>query len=262
MNFVSKLTLFSCAILLGGSLLSGCGSTNEPVLSDNPAPPAMSGTASANSSRVASGTAKDNNNNAGAADASGLGMSTGPVTGPGTVTGNGTDNVVSIPAGAARFQAGETVNIGTSTGSDAIQGPISTAPQSYLIADDGTISLPFIGTVQAAGKTPGELQRIITQLYVPEYFIRLAVTVTAMNRVYYVGGEVTRPGPEEYLGQTTVTKAIQSAGDFTVFANHRVWLNRSDGTHIRVDVDKALRDADGDPAIFPGDQIQVPRRVF
>jgi protein involved in polysaccharide export with SLBB domain len=258
MNFVSKLTLFSSATLLAMSLLSGCGSTNAPVLSDNPATPGMSGTANANGSRVSSGAPNDNKNNSGTAETTGSGMSTGPVTG----LESGTGNVVSIPAGAARFQAGETVNIGTSTGSDAIPGPISTTPQSYLIADDGTISLPFIGTVQAAGKTPGELQRIITRLYVPEYFIRLAVTVTAMNRVYYVGGEVTKPGPEEYLGQTTVTKAVQSAGDFTMFANHRVWLNRSDGTHLRVDVDKALRDADSDPAIFPGDQIQVPRRVF
>lgn len=259
MNFVPKLTLFSCATLLAVSLLSGCASTNEPVLSDNPAPPATSGTANANGSRVSSGGMSDNKNNTGTTD---TGMSAGAATAPESVTANGTDNLVSIPAGAARFQSGETVNIGTSTGSDAIPGPISTTPQSYLIADDGTISLPLIGTVQAAGKTPGELQRIITQLYVPQYFIRLAVTVTSMNRVYYVGGEVAKPGPEEYLGQTTVTKAIQSAGDFTVFANHRVWLNRSDGTHIRVDVDKALRDVDSDPAIFPGDQIQVPRRVF
>lgn len=222
MNFVSKLTLFSCAAVLAGTVLSGCGTTEDPVLSDNPAAPAMTGT--------------------------------------GSVTGAGTNEVAVIPREAARFQPGETVSIGSSTGSEVITGPISAVPQSYLIADDGTITLPLIGTVQAAGKTPGELQRIITQLYVPEYYVRLAVTVTALNRVYYVGGEVTKPGPEEYLGQTTVTKAIQAAGDFTVFASHSVWLKKSDGTRISVDVDKALKDSDSDPQIFPGDQIQVNRR--
>jgi polysaccharide export outer membrane protein len=260
MNFVSKLTLLSCATVLAGSLLSGCGSTDQPVLSDNPAPPAMSGTGNATGSRVASATS--NENSAGTTDASGTGMSTGSVASAGSATGSATDNVDSIPAGAARFQAGETVNISTSTGSEVVNGPIPTTPQAYLIADDGTITLPLIGTVQAAGKTPGELQRIVTKLYVPEYYVRLAVTVTAVNRVYYVGGEVTKPGPEEYLGQTTVTKAIQSAGDFTVFGSHSVWLTRSDGTRISVNVDKALRDSASDPPVYPGDQIQVPRRRF
>jgi len=230
MNFVSKLTLLSCAAVLAGTVLSGCRSTNDPVLSDNPPPPAASGTGNSGNS--------------------------------GSISENVTNDVAPIPTGAARFQTGETVNISTSTGSEVVPGPIATAPQSYLIADDGTISLPLIGNVQAAGKTPGELQRIITKLYVPEYFVRLAVTVTAINRVYYVGGEVAKPGPEEYLGQTTVTKAIQSAGDFTMFASHTVWLTRSDGTRLRVDVDKALRDVDSDPPIFPGDQIQVPKRHF
>jgi protein involved in polysaccharide export with SLBB domain len=224
------LTLLSCAAVLAGTVLSGCRSTNDPVLSDNPPLPAASGTGNSGN--------------------------------PGSISENATNDVAPIPTGAARFQTGETVNISTSTGSEVVPGPIATAPQSYLIADDGTISLPLIGNVQAAGKTPGELQRIITKLYVPEYFVRLAVTVTAINRVYYVGGEVAKPGPEEYLGQTTVTKAIQSAGDFTMFASHTVWLTRSDGTRLRVDVDKALRDVDSDPPIFPGDQIQVPKRHF
>jgi polysaccharide biosynthesis/export protein VpsN len=254
MNFVSKLTLFACTALLSGAVLSGCGSTEQPVLSDNPATPAMSatgtGTGSANRSRSGSTTSND------------ISTAPGPGAGEGISGGTGTDDLSSIPPGAARFQAGETVNISTSTGSEVVPGPISTTPQSYLIADDGTISLPYIGTVQAAGKTPGELQRIITRLYVPQYYVRLAVTVTAINRVYYVGGEVTRPGPEEYLGQTTVTKAIQAAGDFTVFASHTVSLTRSDGTRLQVNVDKALRDSDTDLPVFPGDQIHVPRRHF
>jgi protein involved in polysaccharide export with SLBB domain len=229
MNFVSKLTLISCATVLVGTLLSGCGSTaKDPDLSDSPNPPAMVGT----------------------------GTGTGTGTGPAAATGT---NLLMV---AARFQGGETVNISTSTGSDVVPGPIPTTPQSYLIADDGTISLPLIGNVQAAGKTPGELQHIITQLYVPQYYVRLAVTVTALNRVYYVGGEVIKPGPQEYLGQTTVTKAIQAAGDFTVFASHKVWLTRSDGTRLQVSVDKALQDSESDPPVFPGDQIQVPRRRF
>ena len=258
MTFLSKLTLFGCGSLLTGILLSGCASTEQPWLSDNPAPPGPFATGSLTNSGGASAPSND----APAATASPNVAATGD--GAATALGNGTDNADTLPPDAARLQAGETVNISTSTGSDLVTGPIPTTPQSYLIADDGTISLPLIGTVQAAGKTPGELQRIITKLYVPAYFVRLAVTVTAQTRVYYVGGEVMHPGPEAYLGQTTVTKAIQAAGDFTQFASHKVWLTRAppDGTRIHVDVNKALRDPSSDPSVFPGDQIEVPRRYF
>lgn len=256
MNFVSKLALFSCAAILSGTVLTGCGSTSQPFLSDNPTPPAGSEVGGASAGSAAS------NGVAGGAGASGTEMSTGAPAARASGAGNAAGDPGSIPAGAARFQSGETVSISSSTGSELVQGPIPTTPQSYLIADDGTISLPYIGSIQAAGKTPGELQRIITKLYVPQYYVHLAVTVTALNRVYYVGGEVTKPGPEVYLGQTTVTKAIQEAGDFTQFASHKVWLTRADGTRIHVDVDKALRDSASDPPVYPGDQIQVPRRYF
>src|ERR1700691_2910598 len=49
---------------------------------------------------------------------------------------------------AARFQTGETVVVGTSTGSDADPGPMPAIGQPYLIADDGTVSIPLVGRVQ------------------------------------------------------------------------------------------------------------------
>ncbi len=242
MNFLSKLVLLPCAALLAGIMLSGCKSADEPVLSDNPNPTAMT--------EVGGGTG------AKAGTTTMSGTSTGVVP-----AGSTNDDLSSVQSGAPRFQAGETVTVNANTGSDLDPGPLAT-PQSCLIADDGTITLPLIGTVQAAGKTPGELQDIITGLYVPKYYVRLAVTVTAPNRVYYVGGEVVHPGPEEYIGETTVTKAIQAAGDFTQFASHTVWLTRADGTRIKVKVNDALSDSSKDPAIYPGDQIHVPRRYF
>jgi polysaccharide biosynthesis/export protein VpsN len=173
-----------------------------------------------------------------------------------------TNDVSSIPPLLPRFQPGETVAVSTTTGSDADPGPIAPTGQSYLIAEDGTITLPYIGPIQAIGKTPGELQDDITKLYVPQYYIRLTVTVTSPMRVYYVGGEVAHPGAQVYEGATTVTKAIQAAGDLTQFASHKVWLNHADGSRTRVNVDRALRDSTEDLPVFPGDQIQVPRRYF
>jgi polysaccharide export outer membrane protein len=134
---------------------------------------------------------------------------------------------------------------------------------SEPIKDDGTITLPYIGVVQAAGKTPGQLQNEILNLYVPKYYVRLTVTVKSEDRVYYVGGEVKLPGRQLYVGETTVTRAIQSAGDFTDFANRsKVWLTRANGKRIKVNCNKALENPSLDPPVYPGDQIQVPRSFF
>lgn len=163
---------------------------------------------------------------------------------------------------AARFRAGETVVVATSTGSEGDPGPIVATGQNYLIADDGTITLPYIGRVQAAGKTPSELQEDIDKAYVPQYYVHLTTTVTGIYRVYYVGGEVNHPGPIVYNGQTTVTMAIQAAGDLTTFAKHTVWVTRTDGTRIKVDYDAALSDSSKDLPVFPGDKLEVHRRIF
>jgi protein involved in polysaccharide export with SLBB domain len=215
MNLLMKLSLSTVAGVLTGVVLSGCASPGDPIFTDNPNVPVMTGSAT-NSEQLA----------------------------------------------AARFQVGETVVVATSTGGDS-PGPIAGAGQNFLIADDGTISLPLIGRIQAAGKTPGELQDDIDKAYVPQYFLHLATTVTAQARVFYVGGEVGHPGPEVYVGQTTVTTAIQAAGDLSQFASHtRIWLTHPDGTRIQVNYDKALNDPAKDPPVFPGDKIEVHRRYF
>jgi protein involved in polysaccharide export with SLBB domain len=157
----------------------------------------------------------------------------------------------------ARFHVGETVSVMFSGIPDEI-------PQhDEQIKEDGNINLSLIGSVKAVGKTAGELQNEIHDLYVPKYYVRLNVVVKPGDLIYYVRGEVKQPGREIYVGETTVTKAITSAGDFTDFASHTVDLIRANGgTVIEVDVDKALKNPELDPKIYPGDQVNVHRRIF
>jgi polysaccharide export outer membrane protein len=156
----------------------------------------------------------------------------------------------------ARFHVGETVKVDFSGPPDPID------PHEELIKEDGNITLPLIGSVKAVGKTAGELQNEIHDLYVPQFYVRLNITVKPGDLIYYVRGEVKQPGREIYVGETTVTKAITSAGDFTDYASHKVTLIRASGGSIKVNVDKALEDPALDPQIYPGDQITVPRRIF
>jgi len=161
-------------------------------------------------------------------------------------------------AAVARFHVGDSVTV---TFSGLPEGDTMT-PHQEPIKEDGTITLPYIGPVVAVGKTAGELQNEIQDLYVPKYYVRLTVTVAPGDLIYYVTGEVKTPGREIYIGETTVTKAITSAGDFTDFASHTVWLIRANGQRIKVKVDQALEHPSKDPPVYPGDQIVVPRRIF
>ena len=158
---------------------------------------------------------------------------------------------------AARFHVGDTIVV-------QLSGvPVEIPPHQEPIKEDGTITLPDIGKVQAAGKTAGELQNAIHDLYVPRFYTHITVTVNIGDRVYYVSGEVKLPGRLVYVGQTSVNQAITSAGDFTDFANHKnVMLIRVNGDRTKINVDRVRNGRAEDLPVYPGDQIIVHRRVW
>lgn len=158
----------------------------------------------------------------------------------------------------ARLSVGDTITI------TLVGPPDPQTPLEKPITDDGTITMPDVGRIQAAGKTPGQLEDAIHDKYVPAIYTHLSVTVKITgDRVYFVRGEVHSPGRLVYVGPITVSKAITSAGDFTDFANHhRVYLTRSNGKRFKLDCDKILSGEAPDPPVLPGDQIEVKRRIF
>jgi len=159
-------------------------------------------------------------------------------------------------AAVERFRVGDTVTVTFS----GVEPP--PPPHEERIKEDGTITLPMIGSVLAAGKTAGELQKEIQERY-SRYYTRLTATVKSLERFYYVGGEVRNPGRFPWLGELTVTQAIQSAGDFTDFARKtRVLLVRADGSTTVVDCRRAIQQPELDPKVMPGDRIHVPRRFW
>lgn len=159
--------------------------------------------------------------------------------------------------GAARLHVGDSITV-------IFDGlPEAIAPHEETIKEDGTITLQDVGAVKAAGKTTGELQNIIHDLYVPRLYTHLTVTVKAGDRVFYVRGEVNSKGRQIYVGQITVTKAITSAGDFTDYANHKnVLLIRANGKRYVINCNAILDGDAPDPGVYPGDQIEVRRRRF
>lgn len=128
----------------------------------------------------------------------------------------------------------------------------------FRIEKDGTVNPPSVGTFVAAGKTIGELHNEFVKND-PRYR-NFALIYCSCLFVVSVVGEVKSPGAMPYLGRTTVSQAIRAAGGFTQKANNRtVHLIRFNGRSETVHLHLTSPDADHDPAVFPGDIIEVKR---
>lgn len=89
------------------------------------------------------------------------------------------------------------------------------------VRPDGKISLPLLNDVQAAGLTPEQLAKEITnglRKFVNEPQVTIVVSQINSQRIYILG-EVNRPGAYPLLPQMTILQGLSSAGGFTIFAN-------------------------------------------
>jgi len=87
-----------------------------------------------------------------------------------------------------------------------------------LIRADGKITLQLVGDVDAAGKTPSELQKALEKKYTG-LIEKPSVAVIARNlnhRNIYVAGSVKTPGLLPMPGHTSVLEAIMQAGGFNL----------------------------------------------
>jgi polysaccharide biosynthesis/export protein len=106
---------------------------------------------------------------------------------------------------------------------DTIKISFTTAPelnQSQKIGPDGKVSLPLVGDVSAAGKTTGQLQAELTQLYKPQLQNSdVIVTLENIAIPVVVSGEVQKPGKIIFERPATVLEAIMEAGGFTAYGD-------------------------------------------
>jgi protein involved in polysaccharide export with SLBB domain len=131
------------------------------------------------------------------------------------------------------------------------------------VKEDGSITLPFIGSVVAQGKGSGELQKEIRARYVEGkiYSASLNVTVKGQERFFFVDGEVRSPNRYVWAEGMSVLKAVSSAGGFTDYARKtRVTVTRLDGRKFSVNCEKAIENPELDLPVYPGDRVLVPRR--
>lgn len=111
--------------------------------------------------------------------------------------------------------------------------------QSLTVRSDGKISMPLIGEVHAAGRTPLQLQQEITEklrTYITEP--EVTVMVTQMNSLKFnILGRVMKPGSYSLSATTTVLDAIALAGGFQDFARQKsmyILRPNSNGGNTRI----------------------------
>ena len=131
------------------------------------------------------------------------------------------------------------------------------------IDENGTVTLPFINTVQAAGRTSSELEQAIRRAYLDQQiFKHITVNVVIAGRSYFVYGEVRSPGRFALGSGVTVLQAIAGAGGYTEFANKgRVEILRGSKV-IELDARQLEKNPEKDVAVESGDQVIVRRSMF
>jgi len=132
-----------------------------------------------------------------------------------------------------------------------------------IIDENGSINLPYVGAIQAGGKTSTELEQTIQKTYIDQQIYRyVTVNVVVPARSYYVRGEIRQPGRFPLLSRVTIVQAIAAAGGFTEFANpSKVEILRGN-QRIRINVAEFEKYPERDKELESGDVIIVHRSFF
>lgn len=144
--------------------------------------------------------------------------------------------------------------------------------RTVQVDPSGTFTLPLVGMVQAAGKTPTEVARVIANRLRAQYMRdpQVAVNAETINQTVTVEGQVRTPGAYPVIGRTTLLQSLARAQGLTEDANTRyvVVFRRVGNQQMAAlyDVQAIRQGAYEDPEIYGNDVITVgesqARRVF
>jgi polysaccharide export outer membrane protein len=132
---------------------------------------------------------------------------------------------------------------------------------AYTVLDDGTVRLPYIGELKAAGSTIGEFSRAVERQFVTQEIFTNPVVIIALPasaRTVSVGGGVRSPGAVPWSPDLTLSEAIVRAGgsDFNDLGKVKVI---HEGKTSVFNLKRAEHDPAQNPKLSPGDEVKVPQ---
>lgn len=137
----------------------------------------------------------------------------------------------------------------------------------------GRISFPLVGVIEAAGKTPGEIAKLIEDQLRGRYIRDPQVTVNldeTVSQVITVDGQVREPGLYPVVGRMTLMRAVATAKGTSEFAklDDVVIFRTVAGQQMAAlyNLKAIRRGAYPDPEVYANDVVVVgdsqARRIF
>ncbi|HEY3398440.1 MAG TPA: SLBB domain-containing protein [Armatimonadota bacterium] len=135
--------------------------------------------------------------------------------------------------------------------------------QTVTVSPEGTVTLPEIGNVTAAGLTLGQLREVLTTQYRKLYDQATVTVVVPEQRTIevFITGDATRPGRYLLVGMPTVLTALYACGGPSAIGSYRdVQLRRAGRAPLSVDLYRYLLQGDRtqDVPLLPGDVLFIP----
>jgi len=136
--------------------------------------------------------------------------------------------------------------------------------ESVQVRPDGKITMPLIGDIDAAGRTPADLRDAVTRSlteYVNNPVVTVIVLEATASTAYVIGG-VNHSGVVPLQGNMTVLQALAIAGglkDFADAKNIRILRKGPAGVKtITFNYKDAIKGSGANPYLRPGDIVVVP----
>lgn len=162
---------------------------------------------------------------------------------------------------------------------DEVEVLCSKVPEIHLqrqqIRPDGKISFEALGEIEAAGKTPAQvaklLQQKVSQLYTLAGDNPIDVRVAVYrSQTYYVLGEVSYPGPKITTGRDSALRALAEARPTVLAWKARIQVIRPSGDNsaepkiFELDFNRMMAHGDMSKNVLlqEGDIIYVPPTVL
>jgi polysaccharide export outer membrane protein len=132
----------------------------------------------------------------------------------------------------------------------------------YTIDQDGSVNVPLLGGIKAAGLRLAQLERAIEARFVAEHIFThptVLINVAATSRHISISGGVRMPQRLQWSPDVTLSSAIGDCGGLGDFGRgdkiRLVREGRIVGVYRLKDIQK---EPAWDPKLLPGDQVIVP----
>ena len=148
-----------------------------------------------------------------------------------------------------------------------LDAPSPINPLEIAVPESGEVTIHMGERIKVAGRKTDDIAQEITTLFTVKKEVykpgRFTVNVQVFGRSISVGGEVRATGSFTFEGGMTVLKSINRAGGFTEWADkNAVQIIRLNGQTLTVDCKSAVKNPSLDVPMFPGDRVNVLRKIF